>query len=183
VIEKWRNSNQCTGAPVITQLPNLNLQDSSTVELTHYSDCDCYVTSLGVEHPAEVLFYKIQGGGHTWPGVGPTGLGPINLDISASERIWEFFSRHELGSAAPEPLPGDFNDSGVVDAADYVFWRNNRGTPQDYQTWRANFGRRAASGSAYVAIPETGTCVLGVTATFSLLAVMRYRQPSPDPRQ
>lgn len=51
-------------------------------------------------------------------------------------------------------FPGDYNDDGVVDAADYVVWRKNEGTmntlPHDpnggiidsdqYNTWRANFG-------------------------------------------
>jgi hypothetical protein len=52
------------------------------------------------------------------------------------------------------PPPGDYNDDGRVDAADYVRWRQNEGTmnmlPNDphggtigqdqYNTWRANFG-------------------------------------------
>ena len=37
-------------------------------------------------------------------------------------------------------LPGDFNHDGKVDAADYVMWRKNDGTPAGYDTWRANFG-------------------------------------------
>jgi hypothetical protein len=40
---------------------------------------------------------------------------------------------------------GDFNNDDVVDAADYVVWRNdpNR-THAQYSLWRANFGRTAA---------------------------------------
>ena len=58
---------------------------------------------------------------------------------------------------APEvPLPGDYNNNGIVDAADYVLWRNggplqNDPTagvqPDDYNVWRANFGRTAGAGS------------------------------------
>jgi hypothetical protein len=43
-------------------------------------------------------------------------------------------------------LPGDFNEDGAVDAADYVVWRKNPGgmfTADDYDLWRANFGRLA----------------------------------------
>ena len=49
---------------------------------------------------------------------------------------------------------GDYNNNGVVDAADYVLWRNG-GTlqndptpgvqPGDYAVWRANFGKTGGS--------------------------------------
>jgi len=50
---------------------------------------------------AEFILYKIKGGGHTWPGgqfgfLGKRFLGEMNMDISASEKMWEFFSRHPL---------------------------------------------------------------------------------------
>jgi hypothetical protein len=54
-------------------------------------------------------------------------------------------------------LPGDYNANGVVDAADYVLWRNggpllNDPTsgvqPGDYDVWRANFGKVAGAGAA-----------------------------------
>ena len=35
-----------------------------------------------------------------------------------------------------QALPGDFNSNGTVDDADYVGWRNNNGTQQEYETWR-----------------------------------------------
>jgi hypothetical protein len=38
-------------------------------------------------------------------------------------------------------LPGDINGDGVVDAADYVAWRKDGGTQDDYDTWRAHFGQ------------------------------------------
>jgi phospholipase/lecithinase/hemolysin len=40
------------------------------------------------------------------------------------------------------PEPGDFNQDGSVDAADYVVWRNGLGgtyTQNDYLVWSANF--------------------------------------------
>jgi Lamin Tail Domain/PEP-CTERM motif len=37
-------------------------------------------------------------------------------------------------------LDGDFNEDGTVDAADYVIWRKNGGTPEEYDAWAANFG-------------------------------------------
>jgi polyhydroxybutyrate depolymerase len=115
VIDDWRESNGCVGEPVITQLPDFNTRDSSTVTLIHYEDCERYLTAAGDEHSAEVLYYMIEGGGHTWPGGGMAALfGPTNRDINASE-IWNFFSRHELPVV---PVPGDFNRDGTLDVAD-----------------------------------------------------------------
>jgi len=71
-------------------------------------------------------------------------------------------------------VPGDYNDNFVVDAADYVLWRNGGplknevntvGTVDlsDYDAWRARFGNTSGSGSA--AVPEPA--VMGLF--FSLL--------------
>mgnify|MGYP000853983478 CR=1 FL=1 len=53
---------------------------------------------------SDIAFYIINGGGHTWPGVegvlDPESLGPTNMDLNASETIWEFFSRHALSESA-----------------------------------------------------------------------------------
>jgi hypothetical protein len=57
---------------------------------------------------------------------------------------------------AAQFLPGDYNQNGTVDAADYVLWRNggplqNDATPGvqpgDYDVWRANFGQTAGNGA------------------------------------
>jgi hypothetical protein len=61
-------------------------------------------------------------------------------------------------------VPGDFNNNGVVDAADYVLWRGSLGTTgeglladsnndnvisnDDYEFWRANFGKVGVSNVA-----------------------------------
>lgn len=46
----------------------------------------------------EVVFYRLDGGGHTWPGRPPDSffLGPCGLSIDANRLIWEFFERHPL---------------------------------------------------------------------------------------
>lgn len=55
-------------------------------------------------------------------------------------------------------LTGDFNGDGSVDQADYVVWRNNLGAPftaDDYNLWRANFGKTLSFGqSATATVPE-----------------------------
>jgi hypothetical protein len=57
-----------------------------------------------------------------------------------------------------QALAGDYNDDGVVDAADYVVWRDGLGTiyaQSDYDEWRANFGQTGGRGmSMSRAVPE-----------------------------
>jgi hypothetical protein len=62
---------------------------------------------------------------------------------------------------------GDYNNNGVVDAADYVVWRDhlnqsvtipNDTTPgtvsaADYDVWRANFGRSGAASGPSTLFP------------------------------
>jgi hypothetical protein len=60
-------------------------------------------------------------------------------------------------------IPGDFNNDGIVNAADYVVWRKTGGTQTDYNTWRAHFGQPPGSGSgaiANAAVPEPTTSVV-----------------------
>jgi autotransporter-associated beta strand protein len=68
-------------------------------------------------------------------------------------------------------LAGDFDGSGTVDAADYVFWRKRLGTTYnsaDYDLWRANFGRfQGGAGSSLVAVPEPSALVLLLIIIFS----------------
>jgi autotransporter-associated beta strand protein len=84
-------------------------------------------------------------------------------------------------------VPGDFNSNGVVDAADYITWRNGLGTthtPADYDVWRANFGRTASSGSRATAllpngvdaaVPEPATWVFAVAGfCLSTLGTVRH---------
>jgi hypothetical protein len=68
-------------------------------------------------------------------------------------------------------INGDYNLNGIVDAADYVRWRNDPasfGGAGGYATWRSNFGRTnlpgagsgAGSPSSQTAVPEPGTSLL-----------------------
>jgi len=76
-----------------------------------------------------------------------------------------------LTNFSPVDLPGDHNHNGVVDAADYVAWRNdqaNHGGASGYNTWRTNFGRTSGGGggalSPGAAVPEPASIVLVVSA-------------------
>lgn len=69
----------------------------------------CSDDGLGVERftwgpgraGSEVVFYRIAGGGHAWPGRKPDSffLGRSALSLDANALIWEFFARHPLPEA------------------------------------------------------------------------------------
>jgi hypothetical protein len=68
-------------------------------------------------------------------------------------------------------LPGDFNDDGVVNSADYVVWRNGLAsgdfTQEDYDTWRTHYGSTLADnegGGAGSTIPEPTSRLLSLLA-------------------
>lgn len=73
-------------------------------------------------------------------------------------------------------LAGDYNQNGIVDAADYVVWREGLGTTytqNDYVVWRANFGKVAGSGSlaaANAAVPEPSVGAALILAAFTVAA-------------
>jgi autotransporter-associated beta strand protein len=88
-------------------------------------------------------------------------------------------------------IVGDYNSNGVVDAADYVVWRDSVGAAglsnrdpiimgavgqADYDAWQANFGLSLAAGSAAGiannAVPEPAGWILAVVAV--LIVCARY---------
>ena len=87
----WKNKNACQTEVLAVQLPDIVSSDNSTVTLFEFVDCDCN---------AKVKFYKINNGGHTWPGVENESYeviaGETNEDINASSVIWNFFDEHQL---------------------------------------------------------------------------------------
>lgn len=78
VMEFWSDLNACTKDELIN-IPDIDKSDNSTVSLTK---------KKGGSYNNEVWFYKIEGGGHDWPGAWG------NKDIDASEEIWKFFDLH-----------------------------------------------------------------------------------------
>jgi hypothetical protein len=57
-------------------------------------------------------------------------------------------------------LPGDFNQDGHVDAADYVVWRKSDGTQAGYDKWRANFGASHGLGRSSAGYPVDASAEL-----------------------
>lgn len=77
----WANSNNCIVTPIVSNVPNTNTSDGSTVERHTWANSD---GCIYVEH------FKVIGGGHDWPG----SFG--NMDIDASQEIWNFVSRYDI---------------------------------------------------------------------------------------
>jgi hypothetical protein len=108
------------------------------------------------------------------------GIGVVDLEIESMRVMLP----------APPGVPGDYNDDGTVDAADYADWRKHNGTAttlpnddtpgnvgaDDYTRWMANFGNTAGSGAAAGgagAVPEPASSLLVVLALGILAAFRR----------
>ena len=78
-VETLARRNGCGETP--TELPV-----SGAVSGVHFTGC-----------AADVIFYTIAGGGHTWPGGEPLPrflTGETNQEIDATRVMWEFFEAH-----------------------------------------------------------------------------------------
>jgi hypothetical protein len=114
-----------------------------------------------------------------------TGLGDSGQELRFDDLTYG-------GVSAPAGLPGDFNGNQVVDAADYVVWRNNVGAADesslhgngnglggvdqlDYAHWKAHFGNSSlgAGGLTNSTVPEPATWLLVALAGASVYAQSR----------
>ena len=88
--------------------------------------------------------------------------------------------------------PGDYNNNGVVDAADYTVWRDKLGTSTtlpndttpgsvtqaDYDVWKSNFGNHSGSGAgANAAVPEPATLTMLLAGMLTMCALRRAIVP------
>jgi len=90
-VKFWISKNQCSSSPVVTQLPDKDPVDGTTVRTEVYGGC---------QDGAEVVLYAVEGGGHTWPGglqyLPEFVIGKTSREFNASEVIWQFFKEHRL---------------------------------------------------------------------------------------
>ena len=124
---------------------------------------------------------------------GPAGQGLKDFFIWSTDGTGEihstYFSNIQILVTPSDGVPGDYNDDGEVDAADYVVWRKNVGTmnmlPNDpdggtigsnqYNTWRANFGEMSGSGSGLGVVPEPSSVLLMLIGCFMAVRLRRSR--------
>ena len=102
----------------------------------------------------------------------------INVDVTNDEVV--------LTAIGSDGVTGDYNNNGIVDAADYTVWRDNQGTTHllpnrdpshsgaigqdDYISWKTNFGN---TGGNAAAIPEPASLLL---LTYSCFCVTVFNR-------
>ncbi len=87
MVDRWRAVDGCAGDPSAEVLPNVG--DGTVVHLFDSSSCVA---------GTEVIFYRIDNGGHTWPGgkqyLPKAVIGPTTRAFDGSQVIAQFFATH-----------------------------------------------------------------------------------------
>ena len=87
MVERWRQIDGCEGAPAQEMLPGTG--DGIETERVTYAPC---------AGGTAVVFMRVDGGGHTWPGapeiLPAQAVGSASHAFDASEASWEFFNAH-----------------------------------------------------------------------------------------
>ena len=81
LLDFWTSHNNTDALPIISNIPDSDTGDGSTVERYEY---------LNGDNDVEVQHLKITGGGHEWPGF------QGNMDINASKEVWSFVKAFDL---------------------------------------------------------------------------------------
>ena len=83
-LKMWAHFNGCKEAPAVREIHDL--KNGPLVSVFTYGSCQ--------DH-SQVKLYKIDGGGHVWPGepedISRAGAAKIGRGIDASKEIWKFF--------------------------------------------------------------------------------------------
>jgi hypothetical protein len=89
--------------------------------------------------------------------------------------------------------PGDYNNDGIVNAADYTVWRDHLGqtfqldnegegqspgevTIEDYDFWKSQFGMGGGGSVTSASVPEPASALLLIAATLFVAAPRRGRR-------
>ncbi|WP_435015695.1 extracellular catalytic domain type 1 short-chain-length polyhydroxyalkanoate depolymerase [Tundrisphaera sp. TA3] len=87
-VRAWARFDGCPEMPTTTALPRATAESLAVVKSVY---------GPGREG-SSVILYRIEEGGHAWPGRDQTGafLGKSAADLKANDLIWEFFREHPL---------------------------------------------------------------------------------------
>ncbi len=90
-IRWWAKQDGCKPDSAVQEGMRTKVDDGTSVKRTQYAGCQA---------SSEVVFYRIENGGHTWPGGKPwlpeNIVGKTSGNVDASAEMWAFFSRHAL---------------------------------------------------------------------------------------
>ncbi|HEV2583514.1 MAG TPA: PHB depolymerase family esterase [Ktedonobacteraceae bacterium] len=90
----WARLNGCQSAPATTMLPQ-SINDGTQVQRAAYAGC---------QQGADVVFFNIIDGGHTWPGglqyLPVSVIGRTTRNLNATNVMWAFFEAHPWGTSS-----------------------------------------------------------------------------------
>jgi polyhydroxybutyrate depolymerase len=93
-VRTWTQKDECSSQPDVAYEPD-TANDGTRVRRETYPGC---------ADGSAVVFYIVEGGGHTWPGGPNYTNGPVvqrsTHDIDATTVLWRFFQAHALPASA-----------------------------------------------------------------------------------
>jgi len=85
----WATSDGCAGPPIGRELPDRDPNDGTHVSVVTFARCSA---------STEVVLYRVDGGGHTWPNGAQYAprfiVGRVTHDIDGTREIFDFLARH-----------------------------------------------------------------------------------------
>lgn len=194
------NTNDATDTTLnIVEIPNEELTDwhefwITVQKLPSPVDGNTHEVKVYLDGSLEPQVFQVIMGLENEFGTGSN----LGMGLSSGSRAGAFdvdFFAYKEGvhvPTNPAGTPGDYNDDGIVDAADYVTWRKsvgllstlpndpNAGTTIDedqYNTWRTNFGSSSPGSGSAVPEPSAFTFLL-VASAIKLLLIRRVSSRS-----
>lgn len=117
-----------------------------------------------------------------------------SLSSAEMDQVYSYLTAKYLSPPVTSGVLADYNENGIVDAADYVVWRDNIGQffgltnenptaategfvdQEDYDYWRSRFGETSGSGVGSVAaVPEPTSALLLTLCSWVAVYGMRRR--------
>jgi hypothetical protein len=149
---------------------------------------------VGVQNQTRYLGVKLDLNGtgnfnYGWIGIKITNEADATAQVVGYGYETDFNTAILAGATAPG-IAGDYNNDGVVDAKDYIIWRNGgplqnetvtpgSNTIEDYNVWRSSFGNHAGSGaglSSGASVPEPGSMLLSMITGLGLITAYFFRR-------
>ncbi|MEM6654723.1 MAG: hypothetical protein AAF596_02880 [Planctomycetota bacterium] len=186
----------------------ITVEDGSALSFSQDTVATSAQLAAGLVNSVDVSFDRVQNGDDIYTvrveaplgdsltslSFDQPGFGTFGLDLLVNGTL---IGEGEFAASSIGPAPGDYNTDGLVDAADYVVWRDAVGSgftgadglgddtvdDLDYQVWFGGFETAAAAVSAVVVPEPEATAIMlvgfGVTlwhrGAFGSLATSRRR--------